>query len=239
VQQPNSDSREPVTTSKLTGRRHIFNSGVWMAVSSIVPFLATAALSVVAGRVLGAQLLGEQSLIAFVGALVAAVAVTSLTDASIRHLAATRAGAPQDVGPFERWTLRAHLGTGLAAALVIVGVGVVRGEHLDAWLVVAGSVLLEALAWAWSSRIISQDGWAPVARRRLLTQLLAVGLGTAAVLAGFGITGIFVSNALATIVLLALLRPITPRAEGAGRMVLPRPVLSLWAFFVGGALLTR
>lgn len=225
--------------SALAGRREILASGVWIAASTLVPFLATAALSVVAGRVLGAELLGQQSLISFTGTLLAALLLTSLTDASIRSLAAARSSSAESPGALERWTFWAHLAAGAVTAAALVGVGVLRGEFLSAWLVLALTVLLDALAWAWCSRIVARDGWGPVARRRLVSQVLSVVLGVAAVLGGLGITGIFLGAMTATVVLLVLLRPIVPRPVVQRSDGLPRPLLRLWLMFAAGALLSQ
>jgi O-antigen/teichoic acid export membrane protein len=221
------------------GRRAIMASGVWVGLSTVVPLLGTAALSVVAGRVLGAELLGQQSLISFSGALLTALLIVSLTDASIRTLAALRRSAADRVASLERWTFRVHAATGVLTGGALAGYGLLRGEFVSAWLVLALTVVLDGMAWGWSSQIIARDGWGPVARRRLITQVLAMVLGIAAVLAGLGITGIFLGAAAATLVLLVLLRPIVPRSTRRQGPALPRPVLRLWLLFAVGAALTQ
>lgn len=230
---------DPLTPRPVQGRRQIFASGVWIAVSTIVPFLATAVLSVVAGRILGAELLGQQSLIAFAGQLGSALIVTSLTDACIRWLAAYRTGEPERVPGLERWTMRAHAVVGLVPALVLLTIGLTRGAYAAAWAIVAASVFLDALGWGCSSRIIARDGWAPVAQRRLVTQVLAVALGVLAVVAGYGITGIFAANLIGSLVLLILLRPLLKRSDAKVIDRFPRPVVRLWVIFAGSAVLTQ
>jgi hypothetical protein len=70
-------------------------------------------------------------------------------------------------------------------------------------------------------RIIGRGGWAAVAKRRLVAQLVAAGLGIAAILAGFGIAGIFVADVVASIgLLLALGRRAEPCRPDLGG---PRP----------------
>lgn len=228
-----------VPASGIEGRRAIFASGTWIAASTLLPYLATAALSVVAGRLLGAELLGQQSLIAFVGALIAAVVINSLTDASIRWLAATRTADPEAVPSLARWTTRGHLLAGVISGAVLAGIGVARGEYVTAWLIVAGTSVIDAYSWGWSSRIIARDGWAPVARRRLLTQSVGVGLGIVAVIAGLGIEGIFAANAVATVLLLALLRPLVEPARGPAGRPWHRPVVAMWGLFAFLAVLSQ
>ncbi len=222
------------------GRRAILASGMWVAASTLVPFLATAGLSVVAGRVLGPELLGQQSLVAFTGTLLSALLLTSLTDASIRSLSAAHASHPAGLAALQRWSLWAHLSAGAAVAAVLIGVGLLRGQLAAAWLAMAATVALDALCWAWSSRSIARDGWAPVARRRLVTQILAVVLGIAALLGGLGVAGIFLAAAAASAVLLLLLRSEArstraPRGPGLPRQGMRR----LWLVFAAGAALAQ
>lgn len=222
-----------------TGRRQILASGVWVGLSTVVPLLATAALSVVAGRVLGAELLGQQSLISFCGALLTALVLISLSDATTRSLSARRAGDPEGVAPLERWTFWAHVGTGAVAGAALAAFGLARGEYVSAWLLLAATVALDAVAWGWSSQVIARDGWGPVARRRLITQVLAMVLGILAVLGGLGIPGIFLGAAVATVVLLLLLHPIVPRSTAHRTGAPAQPVLRMWGLFAVGAALTQ
>jgi O-antigen/teichoic acid export membrane protein len=212
---------------------------VWIAVSTTVPFLATAALSVVAGRVLGAELLGQQSLIAFVGQLLSAVAIMSLTDACIRWLSAYRTGEPDRVAGLERWAMWAHLAAGVLAAGLLIAIGLARGTYVSAWAVVAATIVCDAVGWGRACRVIARDGWGPIARRRLITQLLAVGLGILAVLAGLGITGIFLANLVGSVVFVVMLQPLLQRAHTRSPHAHARPIVRLWLVFAGGAVLTQ
>jgi hypothetical protein len=168
----------------------------------VLPMLGTTVLSVIIARVLGPALLGEQSFIAYVGSLFAAVLVGSFTDAAIRSLSAARGAADHELlGRLTVWTSLGHACIGVVSATVLATVAAFS-EHPTAWLVVACTMLVDALGWAYASKLIAERGWAPVSSRRLLWQFVAQALGIAAVLAGLGITGVFAANLVAAVGLL-------------------------------------
>ena len=220
-----------------TGRQQIMSSGVWLALSSIAPMVATAALSVVIGRILGARLLGEQSLIAYGGSLLGALLVGSLTNAAIQHLAAHR--DEPSFQPAARWVVVAHSATGLGVGVLLAGFGLARGQFVAAWLAVALSALLDAVGWGYAARIIALRGWKAVARGRLASQLAAIGLGLCAVLTGLSITGIFLANCVASAALLGWLWQVAPRGGARTAIRLPSRVWRLWGVFTAGAVLTQ
>lgn len=221
-------------------RRQVLVSGTWMAVSQVLPLLTTAGLSVLAGRVLGAELLGQQSLIAYCAALAAALLVGSLTDASVQALATeagARGGEPSPA--LERWVLRTHSSVGAVVGLLLVGTGVLRGELVAAWVLIGVAASLDAVGWAYAARSIAVHGWAAVAKSRLVAQLVSVALAAVALLSGLGIAGIFGASAVASLGLLVVLRR-SCRAPAPGSSAgWPRPVVRLWALFAVGEVLTQ
>lgn len=222
--------------SASVARQEIMSSGVWLAASSLAPLVATAALSVVIGRVLGADLLGQQSLIAYGASLSGAVLVGSLTSATIQSLAARR--DDKESASTTGWVVVTHAVLGLAAGLLLIAYGLLRGQFVAAWLVVALSGVLDAVGWGYAAKLIATDGWRPVARRRLVAQLAAIVLGLGAVLLGMGITGVFAANSLASAGLLLSVRAATT-APAAPMTVLPKAVARLWGVFAAGAVLTQ
>lgn len=210
-----------------------------MALSHVLPLIATGALSVLAGRVLGADLLGQQSLIAFCGALISALVVGSLTDASIQALAAQAGADGRPGSALERWVLAAHVVAGGAGAVLLVTYGLLAGDLPLAWVALAVSCWLDAAGWGYGARTIAVVGWAPVARRRLVAQLASVALAVTAVLAGHGVTGIFVSGAVSSFVLMLVLRRSAPATAPSTSFRWPRPVVRLWGLFALGEVLTQ
>lgn len=217
----------------------VFSSGLWVALGSVLPLAGTALLSVVAGRVLGAELLGQQSLIALVAALLAALVVNALGDATIRTLAAMRAADRSRVGSLEQWSVRAHAVTGLAVGAVVACTGLYRDELVVAWLLAAATVVADALGWSHGNVVIARDGWGQVARRRLVTQLLAIGLGVLGVLTGLGVAGIFLGTLLGSLAFLLAVRPLRPARTPASSALRAARPWRLWLLFSGGALLTQ
>jgi O-antigen/teichoic acid export membrane protein len=227
------------TAGAPAGLKQIVSAGVWVAVSQLAPFVATGALSVVAGRVLGADLLGQQSLVAFGEALVSSLLVGSLTDASIQSLASRGSGSERDIASLRRWVVAAHTVAGLVAGGLVATYGLVRGQLTLAWLVAGFAAVVNAVGWGYGAKLIASVGWGPVARCRLVAQLAAVCLGIGAVLSGLGVPGIFAANVVASSGLLLVLRRLAPRATGGTVLWFPGTVVRLWGLFAAGEVLTQ
>jgi O-antigen/teichoic acid export membrane protein len=211
-----------------------------LSASYLLPLVATTALSVAAGRVLGPSELGRQSFIAFCEAVLAGLVIGSLTNATVRALAEARGSGDTDREAHEsRWSAAAHLVTGAAVALGLVALGLVRPEDRLAFMVVAVSAFVNAAGWLFGARIIPHAGWSPVAKRRLIAQLAAAGLGIAAVLGGLGIVGIFVANVVASIGLFASVKRRAPRVPPGPILPTPRPLVSLWMLYAVSEMLTQ
>lgn len=212
--------------------RRVLSGGIWNALSEVLPMLTAMALSVAAARALGADQLGRQSVIAFTEAALTSLLVTSMTDATIRTLAAQLgAGDVLGAAAVRRWSMAAHAISAVVVALVLVGVGAASGADQAAWCIVAVSTLLAAGCWAVTAQIVPERGWQPIAVRRLFALLVAPLLGIPAVLAGLGIPGIFAANAVASAGLLLSLRRVRPHVGSAGWGPPPRRLLQLWAAF--------
>lgn len=225
-----------------TGRTAL-SGGLWNAASLVLPLGSTLALSVVIGRVLGPDLLGEQSLIAFVTSLVTSLGIFSFTNASIQMLAASSgADDAARTAHLARWSSSAHLLGGGAAAVFLVVFGTGHGTLHSAWYAAAACALLDAVGWALAAQVVARKGWAAVSRRRLLAQGLSPLLGIAAVLLGAGVLGVFASQTAVSLVLtLALWRlhgntvgSAVRRREGRPAW---RPVARLWGLFALSAVI--
>jgi O-antigen/teichoic acid export membrane protein len=211
-----------------------------LSASYVLPLLATTALSVAAGRVLGPSELGRQSFIAFCEAVLAGLVIGSLTNATVRALAEANGAGDADREAHEsRWSAAAHLASGAAVALGLAVIGLFRPADRLAFLVVAVSAFVNALGWSFAARIIPRAGWAPVAKRRLVAQLAAAGLGIAAVLGGLGIVGIFAANVVASAWLLATVRRRADPVPRGPILPTPRPLVSLWMLYAVSEMLTQ
>ena len=240
-------SRDDDTTGTrpdVGSRRGAFTGGLWSAASTVLPLGGTLALSVVISRELGATVLGEQSLVAYVASMMVSVLIYSFTTASVQLLAAATGGAEADrLAWLSRWSFGAHLVGGVVAAGVLVGGGLGRDSYQDLWFLAAATALVDSIGWAHASRDIARHGWTATSTRRLVAQAASPVAAIAAVYLGWGVRGVFaVQLAVALVLLLALRR--LDRSEPApstrGRTAPPwRPVLQLWSLFALSALIIQ
>ncbi|SSC24142.1 Polysaccharide biosynthesis protein, partial [Klenkia terrae] len=228
---------DEVTSSKGTLR-----GGLWNAAATVLPMGSTLALSIVISRELGAAVLGEQSVIAYVASLLVSVLIFSFTNASIQLLA-TAVGSRDDdrLAWLARWSASAHLSGGILAAAVMTGIGIVRDDYKLLWFLAAATALADALGWSRTVRDIAHRGWTRTSRRRLIAQAAAPLMSIAAIYAGWGIEGVFaaqLSVAVALLVALALLDRSLPRPprRPSGRPAW-RPVARTWLMFSGSLLI--
>lgn len=217
-------------------RRTAFSGGVWSAGSTVAPMALTLLLSVVISRELGAAVLGQQSLVAYVASLMFSVAIYSFTSASVQLLSNAR-GHRDDarLAHLARWSFLAHLaGGGLAAGTLLV-TGLLRTEYQSLWFLAAATAVVDAVGWAYASRDIALRGWRPTASRRLLAQSTGPALGIVAVLAGLGVQGVFAAQLVVALCLTVVLRRLSRRVDAPVAPQLPappwRPVLRLWSLF--------
>ena len=225
-------------------RRRVVSGGVWNAASTVLPMGSTLLLSVLISHRFGAAGLGAQSLIAYSATLLNALLILSFTAASLQILGAARGeGDDSRTAWLARYSLIAHTTGGVFSALVLVGVGLFSDTFRVAWYVVGLTALLDAVSWALSSRIAARDGWSAVGARRLVSQLCAPLLGVGALAAGFGITGVFWGQAIASAGLLLALRPVALRHPSRIDRSRPvpdwRPLLRVWGLFVLSVVITQ
>lgn len=210
------------------GKKRAVIGGLWIAASQLIPLMGTAVLSIVMGRVLGPDQLGLQSFIAYVEALLGALLLNVVTVMSIRLL--SEAVGAQDEDRFRhlsRVTYLANVAAGAVSAVVLSVVGLFSATPTP-WFVVAVSALVNGLGWGYGAIAIADRGWRPVASRRLITQLIAVILGIVAIFAGFGITGVFVANVIAALIVLVMLRRLVGPIPRASLRPLPHGLAHIW-----------
>jgi O-antigen/teichoic acid export membrane protein len=228
----------------VTARRGTVSGGLWNAAATVLPMGSTLALSIVISRELGAALLGEQSVIAYVASLLVSVLIFSFTNASIQLLA-TAVGARDDdrLAWLARWSASAHLTGGLLAAALMTGIGIFRDEYKLLWFLAAATALVDALGWSRTVRDIAHRGWTRTSRRRLVAQAAAPLMAIAAVYLGWGIEGVFTAQLVVAVGLLASLAVLDrslpkPPRRPAGRPDW-RPVVTTWLSFSGSLLISQ
>lgn len=212
---------------------------LWAAASQLVPIVATAALSVVIGRHLGAEQLGRQTLVVYVEAVLTTVALGSCTDASIRALAAHL----EDGLPARRlvtWTASAQLLSGAVVAAVLAAIGLAEPASRRLWWLVAISTLANAVGWFSGTRRIVYEGWSRVGRFRLVSQTSSGLLGIGAVVSGLGISGVIGANVVVAAGLAVVLAPRVPGPKPTKQPgPLPKAFLRLWLMFAAAQTLVQ
>lgn len=216
----------------LSEKQSAFKGGLWVATSQVVPMLGTAALSVVIGRILGADELGLQSFISYVQALLVALLFAALTGATIQSLS-TAVGA-KDQEQFDRlarWSVLANSAGGILAGGILVVFGLFSDTPLP-WFLVALTAFINSIGWGYTSIEVARHGWSAVGMRRLFTQTLSMALGVAFVLVGFGINGVFFASLIGAVIATIMMIKLAGRAPKADLFPFPRALLAIWGPFV-------
>lgn len=231
-----------------TGRRGALVGGLWNVAQMVVPLVLTALLSVVLARVLGADELGVQSLIAYSESIMFGVLVGSLVGAALQTMSAAGGQGDRRLGrSLSAWQMRLQILNGLVS-LAVLGAVATTSEYSLSWWLAGATTAVNSVGWAFAARIISHEGsWASVSVRRLVLQVASQIAGMLAVLAGAGIAGVFAANFVSAFVLTLLLhrRWRTMGAHrAAGRLPAgisrwpPRGLMRLWTQYALLALLT-
>lgn len=221
-----------VLDSDLSEKQSAFKGGIWVATSQVVPMIGTAALSVVIGRILGADDLGLQSFISYVQALLVALLFAALTGATIQSLSSAVGAKDQDqFDRLARWSVLANSAGGILAGLILVVFGLFSETPLP-WYLVALTAFINSIGWGYTSIEVARNGWSAVGIRRLITQSLSMALGVAFVLVGFGINGVFVANLIGAVIAMIMMIKLAGRAPKAELFPFPKALLVIWGPFV-------
>ncbi len=221
------------------GRRTALVGGLWNAAQMVLPLVGTTVLSIVLGRVLGPDLLGEQSFISYTEALLAGVLVMSLQKASLQVMSSSLgAGDTSSANNYAWWSMAGQLANGVVSAVILVAVGV-RSDYPLAWVLAALTSLVNAIGWGYATRVIADTGsWTAVASRRLWTQMIGQLVAAIAVVLGAGLNAVFAANLLSAVILLSLIRPLVPRERSRARNW-PREMGRLWGLFTARSVLVQ
>lgn len=223
--EPDPVAEEPFAPGE---SRRALSGGIWNAAATVMPMVTTLLLSVVINRTLGIEAQGVQNFIAYVASLAVALPVMPLFSASVQTLSAARGrGAALDAAWLARVSLVLHVGVGVVSGGALLLLGLARGDEQLAWAIAGATVGIDAAGWALSARSIARDGWGPVGARRLVTQATAPLLGIAALLAGLGVAGVFLAQAIASVALLVAVWRLRHGSARPAPVALTRPPLRL------------
>jgi len=233
------ESRRGDESAEMVGRAGTLVAGFWNTAQMVVPTFGTLIVSIIIGRFLGPSELGEQSWIAYIEGLLVALIIQTLVRTGIQTMSTARgAGDVTTYDALSRWIMWGQIAGGTVSALVLFLFGVFT-DNSASWFLVSATSAANAIGWAYSVRIISEKGWAPVAKRRLITQLLAQGIAAAAVVAGLGIAGVFAANLIAAVVLWVMVWRMSDPARGPYFPRVPRQLWRLWGMYLATELLNQ
>lgn len=243
------ESATPAPPAPAGGRRRIVTGGLWAAASQLLPTIGVTVLGVIAARLLGADALGRQSLIAYCNSALAMTLQGGLTRACLRTMGYLQgSGDEEGLRRFTRWTTRAHIFAGTLVFGSMTLAGLAQGHDLPSWMLIGAVSIMDAAVMGVAIRVLLREGWAPLAKIRLVVGLLGPPIGIAAVLAGSGIIGIFAGDAVAAALMMAV---VFTRYRGVGlddgaggarpRVGLrpPQPIARLWLLFSTNELIAQ
>lgn len=170
----------------------IVRSGAWSAASRLLPAAYTLVLSVVAARVLGPDLMGKQSFIAFVVATTVTLCTAGMPLAVLRHVGES-AGAQRfsAVHALLRWALRVEAFAAVVGATVLIAFGVTRDSLHAAWVLGGLTCALLVLQTVPAAVLMGLQRWKHASVVGVVTGL-AGAVATVVVLAlGGGVVGMF------------------------------------------------
>jgi O-antigen/teichoic acid export membrane protein len=231
------------------GRRTIVTGGLWAAASQLLPTIGVTVLGVIAARLLGADALGRQSLIAYCNSALGMTLQGGLTRACLRTMGYLQgSGDEEGLRRFTRWTTRAHVFAGTLVFGTMTLAGLAQGHDLPSWMLIGAVSIIDAAVMGVAIRVLLREGWAPLAKIRLVVGLLGPPIGIAAVLAGSGIIGIFAGDAVAAFLMMVVVfsryRGVGLDGEQPGTRTRvgfrpPQPIARLWLLFSTNELIAQ
>src|SRR5690606_6354335 len=152
------DTADQPPVNEMAGRRGALVGGLWNAAQMVLPLLGTTALSIALGRVLGPDLLGEQSLISYSDALLAGVLVMSLQTATLQMMSVSLGSRNTATdSTYAWWGMVGQVVNGLLYAAILIGDGLTT-EYQLAWILAGITGFVNAVGWGYATRVIAHSG---------------------------------------------------------------------------------
>jgi O-antigen/teichoic acid export membrane protein len=211
-----AETRSADAVTQITGAR-VVGAGFWNVAAKVFPQLYVLAIAVAAARILGPDGMGQQSFISFVQVSVVLLFTGGLAASLMRHTAeVVGRGTPDVVPGLMAWAWRLLAVGAVAGTVLLLAVGLPRGELEAAWALAAVAGGLAVLHAVPHAVLTGLQRWREASIVSLVTGAAGT-LGTlAALLAGGGITGMFAVELVVTTANLLWVRRLT---RGAVRNV--------------------
>jgi len=227
------DAEPPQSAAAATTSRSVFSGSLWYSASSVLPQIYVVIVSVVAARYLGPEGMGQQSFISFAQLSAVMLLTGGLPVALMRFFGETLgADRPGAIRSLLRWAWGLEAVGAVAGAAILIAVGFYRVELRSAWMVAGIACALTVLHTVPSAALIGLQRWRQVSTIGITTGALSVVATVAVLVAGYGITGMFVVEALmslanlvwATVLAQRAVRemaPVATPADDIKRKILP------------------
>jgi O-antigen/teichoic acid export membrane protein len=177
--------------------------GMWTSASQMAPFVYTTIISIVAARILGPDLMGRQSFIAFVVVTVQTVCTSGIAYALSRYVGESIGQGRTGLLPgLVSWAWRVALPVSLFSASVLLAVALAGADPRAAWLFGAVAVLAGGLHKVPGGVLLGGKQWRAQSFVVLATGAVSL-VATILVLAlGGGISGMLAVTAATSIAML-------------------------------------
>lgn len=171
----------------------VLRGGAWNSLALLLPQFFVLAASAAAARALGADLMGRQSLISFVGITVVGLASVGLPLSLMRTVAnALGEGRADEVRGLLPWAWRLLGLTGAVGGAVVASGAVITSYERAAWLLAGYVTLVSVLQAVPGAVLVGMQRWRSAATAGLVTGALSTVAGVWVLGAGGGVTGMFV-----------------------------------------------
>jgi O-antigen/teichoic acid export membrane protein len=186
-----------------TAGAHVFRGSLWTLAGSLAPYAYTTFVSIVAARVLGPSGMGRQSFISFVVLTTMTLCSAGFPLGITRYIGEIIGRRREDLIPsLVFWSWRVELAAGSIGSGALLAAAALGATPRAAWTFGAVAVLAGVLHKVPASVLNGTQRWRQNSVITLVTGGATAAATTAALLAGAGITGIFVALAAANVSML-------------------------------------
>jgi len=177
----------------------------WATAARVIPQLYTLVISVAAGRILGTELFGRQSFIAFVSLSVVLLLTAGLPVALMRYVGESLGrGDGAAVRGLVAWAWRIEFVAALIGAGCLAGAALLGADPGGAWLLAAAAAAAGILHAVPSALLIGAQRWRAASVVGIVSGLVGAAATIAVLAAGGGITGMFAVEAAVSVVNLGI-----------------------------------
>jgi len=201
-----TERQQPQQTDGVAATRSIgaraFRGGLWQSAAQVAPYAYTTITSIVAARVLGPELMGRQSFIAFVIVVTHTLFSGGIGNMIVRCVGELRGQGRERLLPsLVAWGWKTTSILGAVAALILLGLAAAGAVPTWAWVFASVAAFAGVVNKVPGSVLIGTQRWRSQAVVMVITGAAGVAATVIVLLAGGGVTGMIgVTAAAATAV---------------------------------------